>query len=102
MLTVMIAPNVHDRAWISVLSTAIRRRRQSLRLSQEMLAELAGVSRRFVHQLEHGKASAPLDKVIDVLGVLGFELAVVDGRRGLVADPGAGGHSPIGEAESGR
>jgi HTH-type transcriptional regulator / antitoxin HipB len=44
------------------------------------LAELAGCSERFVHTLEHGKGSVRIDKVLDVLRVLGLDLAVVAGH----------------------
>lgn len=58
------------------LGVTIERRRRALRLGQEELAELAGVSVRFVRALEHGKASARLDKVFDTLDALGLELTV--------------------------
>lgn len=58
------------------LGDALRSRRTELRLRQAELAELAGVSERFVRELEHGKATARLDKVEAVLGVLGLTLAV--------------------------
>jgi len=38
------------------------------------VAELAGVSERFVHALENGKQSVQLDKVIAVLSALGLHL----------------------------
>lgn len=58
------------------LGDAIRARRTELRLRQAELAELAGVSERFVRELEHGKATARLDKVEAVLDVLGLTLTV--------------------------
>jgi len=58
------------------LGEALRRRRRDLGLRQVELAELAGVSERFVRELEHGKATARLDKVEAVLDVLGLTLAV--------------------------
>ena len=53
------------------------------RFAQE-LAELAGCSTRFVHMVEAGKATVRLDKVLDLLEVLGLELRVVRGGRGIV------------------
>jgi transcriptional regulator with XRE-family HTH domain len=38
------------------------------------VAELAGVSERFVYALENGKQSVQLDKVIAVLSALGLHL----------------------------
>lgn len=59
------------------LGSVVKRRRRELGLRQEDLAELAGCSTRFVHTLEHGKPALMLDKVTDVLSVLGLRLAVV-------------------------
>lgn len=58
------------------LAEAVRSRRKELGLRQAELAALAGCSERFVHVLEHGKPTLRLDKVSDVLDVLGLELAV--------------------------
>ena len=58
------------------LGASIAARRKSLGLGQEELADLAGVSVRFVRALEHGKATARLDKVLDVAVALGLEVAV--------------------------
>ena len=53
---------------------AVRARRRHLHLGQEELAELAGVSERFVYALETGKRSVQLDKVLAVLSALGLHL----------------------------
>lgn len=58
------------------LGTTIKSRRKALRLGQAELAELAGVSVRFLRALEHGKVSTRLDKVFDVLDTLGLEVVV--------------------------
>jgi y4mF family transcriptional regulator len=68
---------MNDRA--SSLAAAIRARREQLGLRQAELAELAACSTRFVHMAESGKATLRLDKVLDVLRVLGLALVV---RRG--------------------
>ncbi|USQ75671.1 type II toxin-antitoxin system Y4mF family antitoxin [Ornithinimicrobium cryptoxanthini] len=52
-------------------------RRRELGLRQVDLAELAGVSERFVRLLESGKPSVRLDKVEPVLEVLGLRLELV-------------------------
>lgn len=52
-------------------------RRRELGLRQVDLAELAGVSERFVRLLESGKPSVRLDKVVPVLEVLGLRLELV-------------------------
>ncbi len=58
------------------LGSHVRERRRKLGIRQEELADLAGVSPRFVHSLEHGKPTMRLDKVLAVLDVLGLELEV--------------------------
>ena len=58
------------------LGAAVKSRRRSLRLRQGELADLAGVSERFVYALENGKRSVQLDKVIAVLSTLGLHLEI--------------------------
>jgi HTH-type transcriptional regulator / antitoxin HipB len=61
---------------VADFATAARDRRRALGLSQQDLADLAGVSARFVHSLEHGKPTVRLDKVLAVFGVLGLQLEI--------------------------
>lgn len=64
------------------LGEQVRRRRVGLGLLQAELAELAGVSERFVRAVEHDKASVRLDKLRPLLDALGLELtARVRGTR---------------------
>jgi len=58
------------------LGRTVRTRRLELGLKQAELAELAGCSTRFVHTLETGKATIRLDKLLDVLDVLGLHLHI--------------------------
>jgi HTH-type transcriptional regulator / antitoxin HipB len=58
------------------LGGEVKARRVALGLGQEELSELAGVSVRFVRELEHGKDTVRIDKVNAVLDVLGLVLAV--------------------------
>ena len=55
----------------------VRAKRKELRLTQLEVAELADVSDRFLRELEHGKPSVEIGKVIDVMAVLGFDLEPV-------------------------
>jgi HTH-type transcriptional regulator/antitoxin HipB len=71
-----------DRA--SAIGAAVRERRKDLGLLQEDLARLAGCSTRFVHTVEAGKETVRLDKLLDVFDVLGLEVRVVRGGRGVV------------------
>ncbi len=65
------------------MAGAVRDRRKRLRLRQEELAELAGSSVRFVHTVEAGKQTLRLDKLLDVLAVLGLGLDIVRGDGSL-------------------
>lgn len=65
----------------SSLGQFVRGRRRANGMSQEELALLAGVGRRFVSELERGKSSTRLDKASLVLGVFGKRLGVVDQER---------------------
>lgn len=58
------------------LGAKVRARRASLSLSQSDLADLAGVSERFVRFVEQGKTTVQLEPLLAVLGTLGFELTV--------------------------
>lgn len=59
---------------IESLADDVRRRRRELRLSQEDLGDLSQTSVRFIRDLEHGKPTVRLDKLLAVLGALGLEL----------------------------
>ena len=58
----------------SQLAIDVRARRKDLGLTQIELAELAGVSERFVMELEQGKPTVRLDKLTAVLGAMGLTL----------------------------
>ncbi|MFI5842883.1 helix-turn-helix transcriptional regulator [Catenuloplanes sp. NPDC051500] len=69
----------------AALADAVRLRRRQLGLGQGDLADLAGVSERFVYALEHGKPSVQLDKVIAVLSTLGLHLELHRGASTAIA-----------------
>ena len=64
------------------LAAQVRARRAVLRLTQHDLAQLAGVSERFVRFVEQGKASVQLDSLVAVLETLGLELQVATRTSG--------------------
>lgn len=68
------------------LGHAIRKQRKALRLSQAQLAQLSGCGVAFLYLLETGKPTVRLDKVLDVLNVLGLQLRLARGRDGLVVE----------------
>ncbi len=75
---------MQDRAFTE-LGQAVRSRRRELDLKQVELAELAGCSTRLVHAIEAGKPTLRLDKLVEVLEVLGLRLELVRGAGGLVS-----------------
>lgn len=60
--------------WIVELAAEVRRKRKVLRLTQKELAELAGCGPDFLYDLERGKPTVRLDKLMPVLEVLGLRL----------------------------
>lgn len=75
------------------LAAEVRARRGALRLSQRDLAELAGVSERFVRFVEQGKRSVQLDSLLALLDTLGLELELgtrtSSAARALAGKPAA-------------
>lgn len=64
------------------LGGTVRERRRALDLGQEEVAELAGVSERFVREVERDKPTVRLDKLTALLAALGLELrAEIRGSR---------------------
>ena len=55
----------------------IRERRSSMELTQQDLADRAGVGLRFIRDLEQGKSSLRLDKVNQVLALFGHRMEPV-------------------------
>ena len=56
----------------------LKERRKILGLTQEELAEKAGVGLRFIRDLEQGKETLRMDKVNQVLALFGHELVPVE------------------------
>ncbi len=59
----------------------VKLRRKANKLNQQQLAELAGVGKRFIIELEAGKPTLRNDTVNKVLAVFGKTLGVVDRSR---------------------
>ncbi|WP_333620804.1 helix-turn-helix transcriptional regulator [Sphingobacterium multivorum] len=59
----------------------VKKKRKELKLTQEDLADNAGVGLRFVRDLEQGKKTLRLDKVNDILALFGKEVGVIDQIR---------------------
>jgi y4mF family transcriptional regulator len=58
------------------VGAAIRAKRRAIGMRQEELASLSGVGARFLSEVENGKPSAEIGKVLQVLKRLGLELSI--------------------------
>ena len=64
------------------LGRLLRARRREIRMTQAEASALAGVGIRFLSELENGKSTAELGKVMQVLARLGLVLQVSPRGRG--------------------
>ena len=62
------------------LGQYLLKERKHLKLTQKEISEFADVGRKFIIELEKGKATAQLGKVFELLDSLGLELHIV--KRG--------------------
>lgn len=56
----------------------LRNRRQTLRTTQQTLAEMSGVSVRMIKAIEGGYANPSVGTLEKILNVLGLQLTIVD------------------------
>jgi len=63
---------------LSAIASAVRAARRQHHLTQAQLAGLSGTGLRFISELERGKPSISLHKLLPVLAVLGLQLRVVE------------------------
>ena len=61
----------------SAVGAAIRQARKAMGLRQDELAAAAGVGLRFLVELERGKPTVQLDRLLAVLAAVGLELSVI-------------------------
>lgn len=69
---------------IDILGQAIEAERKRRQLTQSQLALLSNTSINFISQIERGKKTAQIGKVIDVLQILGIQLVIQRGSAGVV------------------
>jgi y4mF family transcriptional regulator len=62
------------------LGQYLLKERKHLKLTQKEISEFADVGRKFIIELEKGKATAQLGKVFELLDSLGLELHII--KRG--------------------
>jgi HTH-type transcriptional regulator/antitoxin HipB len=69
---------------VDILGKAIEAERRRRKLTQSQLADLSDTSINFISQIERGKKTAQIGKVIDVLQILGMQLVIEKGAAGVV------------------
>jgi len=75
----LINPNAQRVKCTKDLGGLLRKKRKDQGLTQAQVAEHCGLSPRFVSEVERGKASAEIGKVLYLLETLGVDL-IVDAR----------------------
>lgn len=65
------------------IAQAIRAERKSQNMTQTELAHMSGTSLNFISQLELGKPSLRLNKLLDVMITLGLEFKIQYGKKGI-------------------
>jgi HTH-type transcriptional regulator / antitoxin HipB len=73
-----------------VLGRLIRDERKRQGLTQMMLAGLAGVGPRLIIEIEKGKESAEIGKVLHVMATLGIDLVAKPRETSRAPEPGRG------------
>jgi len=63
------------------LSRFLKEKRKQTNLTQQELAEKAGVGLRFIRELEQGKTTLRIDKINQVLRLFGHELSPTEIER---------------------
>ncbi len=61
---------------VSPLVNIIKKRRETLQVTQEMLSELSGVGLRTVRQFESGKGNPTVETLQKMADVLGLEVSL--------------------------
>ena len=67
----------------STIGESVRRARKELGLRQDELAAAAGVGVRFLVELERGKPTLQLGKVLSVLAAVGLDVQVIARQSSL-------------------
>lgn len=77
-----------DRSDLEALGAAVRARRRRLGLTQQEVADLAGISERSVRAIEHGKATLQIDVLLRAFAGVGLALRLEPGNGEIVVPDG--------------
>jgi len=75
---------MEDAKTVQDFARLIKETRKEQKVRQQDLADLAGVSCRFLSDLENGKATVELGKVLAVLAILGLEIKLASRGEKIV------------------
>ena len=70
-----------DKKRNNIIATTIRSERKKIGMTQKQFSFNSGLGLRFVREIEQGKQTVRLDKVIVALNSLGYDLRVVPFER---------------------
>lgn len=83
----MVADAIVNDETVQQLINLVKEKRKQLGLTQQQLAEKAGVGLRFLRELEQGKNTLRIDKVNQVLKLFGYEMGpVLINRNNLLSE----------------
>jgi len=60
----------------SDIGLLIKKKRNELNMTQPQLANISGNGIRFISDLENGKKTMQIGKVLDIIHILGFDLVI--------------------------
>jgi len=60
----------------SDIGLLIKKKRNELNMTQPQLANISGNGIRFISDLENGKKTMQIGKVLDIIHILGFDLII--------------------------
>ena len=58
------------------IGALVRKKRIELGMTQSQLADISGNGTRFISELENGKPTMQIGKVLDMLHILGFDISI--------------------------
>lgn len=61
---------------VAQLGSLLAKRRNEMKLSQAYVAEITGISRRTLQQIESGQANPTIDSLLSLLQALGLQLSI--------------------------
>lgn len=78
--------NLNNASLAKRLGQVLKKRRKSLGLTQKSLAEYAGCGVVYIYLLESGKPTIRMDKLLEVLKILGLGINIKESKEALVID----------------